>query len=228
MKTICYVDGFNLYYGCLKGTDYKWLDVYKLFFRIVHENNPAADLLQIKFFTAPIKTKLATHGNAAGIAQDDHHRALQILYPNKIMFLKGYFACEKAELLEYIDPPDKARRVNVWRLEEKQSDVNIAIEAYRDAARGVIDQAIFVTNDTDQQPTLKALWEDFPSLKIGVVLPIRQIEPTIKTKSRPGNAKLSLYADWTRNHILDVELSGSLLPDVVPTKKKPIRKPEYW
>jgi hypothetical protein len=29
-KTNVYVDGFNLYYGCLKGSPYKWLDIQKL------------------------------------------------------------------------------------------------------------------------------------------------------------------------------------------------------
>ena len=27
MKTIVYVDGFNLYYGALKGTPYRWLNL---------------------------------------------------------------------------------------------------------------------------------------------------------------------------------------------------------
>jgi hypothetical protein len=27
LRTNVYVDGFNLYYGCLKGTPYKWLDL---------------------------------------------------------------------------------------------------------------------------------------------------------------------------------------------------------
>ena len=27
MRTIVYVDGFNLYYGCLKNTPWKWLDL---------------------------------------------------------------------------------------------------------------------------------------------------------------------------------------------------------
>jgi len=29
MKTIIYIDGFNLYYGCLKDSPYKWLNVLK-------------------------------------------------------------------------------------------------------------------------------------------------------------------------------------------------------
>ncbi len=30
-KTIVYVDGFNLYYGVLKNTGYKWLDLERFF-----------------------------------------------------------------------------------------------------------------------------------------------------------------------------------------------------
>jgi hypothetical protein len=31
MRTVVYVDGFNLYYGALRGTPFKWLDLYGLF-----------------------------------------------------------------------------------------------------------------------------------------------------------------------------------------------------
>lgn len=27
LRTRVYIDGYNLYYGCLKGTPYKWLDL---------------------------------------------------------------------------------------------------------------------------------------------------------------------------------------------------------
>lgn len=30
MKTIVYVDGFNLYYGAVKGTPYRWLNIARL------------------------------------------------------------------------------------------------------------------------------------------------------------------------------------------------------
>ena len=31
LKTRIYLDGYNFYYGCLKGTPYKWLDPVILF-----------------------------------------------------------------------------------------------------------------------------------------------------------------------------------------------------
>lgn len=228
MKTICYVDGFNLYYGCLKATGYKWLDLYKLFARIINENNPDAKLQQIKFFTAPIKTKLASRGDVAGAAQNTYHRALNTLYPEHISIFEGYFSLEEGSFLEYVNPPDKTLRMKIWRLEEKQSDVNIALEAYRDASHGLTEQVIFVTNDTDQEPTLKALRHDFPELKIGIVLPIKKQNSGSVTRARPGNNRLSIYADWTRAYIRDEELKQSQLPSVIPTHKKAIKKPDYW
>jgi hypothetical protein len=35
MRTNVYVGGFNLYYGCLKGTPYQWLDVAALCARLL-------------------------------------------------------------------------------------------------------------------------------------------------------------------------------------------------
>lgn len=35
LRTRVYVDGFNLYYGCLKGTPWKWLNLVALFERVL-------------------------------------------------------------------------------------------------------------------------------------------------------------------------------------------------
>lgn len=227
MKTICYVDGYNLYYGCLRNTAYKWLDIHKLLASMLHQQNPDAELITIKFFTAPVITRFASNGSIAQQSQQNYHRALEILYPNSIDIINGYYNDEKSNAMLYLSPPDKQQRVHVWKLEEKQTDVNLALSAYRDAAQGRAEQLVFVTNDTDQEPSLKAIREDFSeSIRIGVILPIK--ENASATKARPGNMRLSTYADWTRKHIKDHELAAAQLPRVVPTKKKAIRKPEYW
>lgn len=225
MKTIIYVDGYNLYYGCLKHSPDKWLDLEKLLYqRVVYPQNPASELVSIRFFTADIKAKVASNGQAAQEAQQRYHRALCTLYPERIDIIKGYYSLEKARLLKYRTPPDKAARVDVWKLEEKQTDVNMALEAYRDASKGKVEQLVFVSNDTDLAPALAALREDFgATIQIGVVIPVRA-----SVTHRPVNQQLSQYADWTRHHITDTELSDSQMPDRIPTRKKPITKPEYW
>lgn len=228
MNTIVYVDGYNLFYGCLKHSSDKWLDIQKLLFkRVIRVQDPSSTLLKIKYFTAPIRAKVATRGQAAVLAQQAYHRALEMLYPQTIEIVQGYYSLEKANLLEYVKPPDKSRRVSVWRLEEKETDVNIALEAYRDALKTDVSQQVFVSNDTDVAPVVKALKEDFPrKIKLGVVFPIR--DPRSSNGHRPGNKSLSAFADWTRRYITDAELAESQLPDRIPTNKKPICKPGYW
>ena len=103
-------------------------------------------------------------------AQHAYHRALQTKYPNHIKIIKGYYAFEKGNMLKYKQPPDKSDRVEVWRLEEKQTDVNIALTAYRDAIQNKAQQVVFVSNDTDLEPALRALREDLgDAVTIGVL-----------------------------------------------------------
>jgi len=227
LKTIIYVDGFNFYYGRLKQTPYKWLDIFKLFSdQILQAQLPRASIVKLKFFTADIKSKFASNGTHAQKSQSNYHRALEILYPNQIEIIKGYYAAGKAVLPVFKKPPDKNNRTDVWKLEEKQTDVNIALHLYRDAIRMEAKQVVIVSNDTDLAPALKMIRDDLGNkIKIGIVIPV----PKSSTKTRrPPNQQLSQYADWTRHHILDNELSNSQLPDLIPTQKKPILKPSYW
>ncbi len=48
VRTIVYVDGFNLYYGAVKETPHKWLDILKLCQLLL----PKKQIVKIKYFTA--------------------------------------------------------------------------------------------------------------------------------------------------------------------------------
>jgi len=49
MRTIVYVDGFNLYYGALKGTPYRWLDIIAMAKKIL---SPKNQIVGMKYFTS--------------------------------------------------------------------------------------------------------------------------------------------------------------------------------
>jgi hypothetical protein len=51
MRTIAYIDGFNLYYGCLKKTGYRWLDIKALVTSLVPSTH---QMLKVKYFTARV------------------------------------------------------------------------------------------------------------------------------------------------------------------------------
>jgi hypothetical protein len=53
MKTFVYVDAFNLYFGAVRGTPYKWLDLNQLC-RILL---PSHEIVQIKYFTARVNAR---------------------------------------------------------------------------------------------------------------------------------------------------------------------------
>ena len=46
LRTIVYIDGFNLYYGQLKGTPYKWLDPVALFQRVLGPQNQITQIIR--------------------------------------------------------------------------------------------------------------------------------------------------------------------------------------
>jgi uncharacterized LabA/DUF88 family protein len=227
MKTVVYIDGFNLYYGCLKHTPHKWLDLVKLFERILNEQCEQTDSLHIKFFTADVKANVATNGDKAQISQQNYHRGLLQLYPSQLTIISGYYSLDKAHLPAFQRPIDKTKKVEVWRLEEKQTDVNIAMHAYRDAAKGNADRLVFVSNDTDLEPVLMAIREDFGNNHdIGVIIPTQKPRQTVR--KRPINQRLSQHANWTRRYISEECLEACQLPGLIPTRKKPIIKPDYW
>jgi hypothetical protein len=64
-----------------------------------------------------------------------------------------------------------------------------------------------------------------PSLVIGTILPRSHHE---SGHQRPNNIELSSISDWSRQYIRDEELQAAQLPDKIPTRKKPIFKPDYW
>ena len=51
MRTFVYVDGFNLYYGALKGTAFRWLDLVSVFEKVLQ---PHHEILRVKYFTARV------------------------------------------------------------------------------------------------------------------------------------------------------------------------------
>ena len=54
MRTTIYIDGFNLYYGCLKNTPYKWLNVKALVEKLLSSQHIISE---IKYFTARVSSK---------------------------------------------------------------------------------------------------------------------------------------------------------------------------
>lgn len=229
MRTACFVDGYNLFYGLLAGTPYKWLDLPSVLSHIVRVEHPESTINGISFFTSGVKPSLASRGIASKEAQDTYLRAL---IARDVQVFYGRHQLESGKAPRFINkqtPASRTDQVEVWKLEEKETDVHIAISMYRLVSREAqlpperrTQQIVLVSGDTDMTPALKALREDFPNLRIGVILPHREgIQRTV-----PGSLKK--YADWMRHVVTEIELADHQFPPRIPTHKKPALKPAYW
>lgn len=219
MRTIAYVDGYNLYYSRLRGGPFKWLDLHALLQGILHIQDPAMQLARVRYFTSPVIARLASHGPASVEAQHACLRALQL---TKVEVTLGRHQLEPGKAPRHLPgvAPSRLDTVPVWHLDEKETDVRLALAMYRDARMGLMEQAVLISSDTDLVPALEALRADF-SLALGLILPRRP------EAGRPSATSLMQLADWTRAVILDSELAAAQLPARLPTRRKPADKPAY-
>ena len=88
-RTAVYIDGCNLYYGRLRHTEPKWLDVVALLEGLLKVQDPAAVLAAVKYFTAPALAKFSAHGQNSMMAQQSYHRALEALHPRRFSITYG-------------------------------------------------------------------------------------------------------------------------------------------
>lgn len=229
MRTAFFVDGYNVFYGLLAGTPYKWLNLPLLLTYIANIENPKSALVSIDYFTSSVKPELATRGRISKEAQDTYVRALKA---NNVTVHYGRHQLERASAPRFIDKKIAASRqdkVAIWKLEEKETDVHIAVSMYRTAAKQAnihiaerVQQLVLVSGDTDMTPALKAIREDFPQMTLGIVLPCR----TGLKRSPPGS--LIEHSHWMRRVVSSEELQLHQFPDRVPTRKAPAIKPGYW
>lgn len=218
------MDGYNLFYGCLKGTPFKWLDVAALLRQILHQQDPDSVLSLTKYFTSHVLGKFSVHGQESERAQQAYLRALQAT--KEIDVVLGRYSARKDRALRFCKPPNLAKRVSIWRLEEKETDVSIAISMYRDVVLGEVDQILLVSNDSDMCPALQFIRQDFPKIRIGLVVPSRPDKG--EDSNRVVTEHLVQHADWTRSVIQDRELASCQFPDRVRTGGKPADKPSLW
>ena len=135
-RSIVYVDGFNLYYGALRGSLFKWLNLQRYFqlFR------PHDQLQQIRYFSALI----------SGPTQ-----------PNQLTYLQ---ALETLPLVEVVLEKFKEKRLRCGvhhcafagarlfpAMEEKRTDVNIAVYMLDDAYQNLADHFILISGDSRNQ-----------------------------------------------------------------------------
>ena len=125
MRTVVYVDGFNLYYSVLRRTNLKWLDLVALFRDHVLDSN--AQLLEVRYYTAPILARMSDDPQSVQ-RQRIYLQALRRMHPDQLKIIEGRIAVTTPfqRLVRPIAGASDISRVQVYDFNEKKTDVNLA------------------------------------------------------------------------------------------------------
>lgn len=226
MDTHVYIDGFNLNYGLLKGTPYKWLDLEQFCDQLLPRNT----VTKIHYFTAKVDAR----------PQDPDQPTRQLAYLQALgslarveVHLGTFMSSVVSQVVVETDAStgrylraggkpvlklDAAGRpVKVWtyKSEEKGSDVNLSAYLLQDAYRGRCGCAVIISNDSDLLTPIGMAKHDC-GLVIGLVPP------------RPkGSIQLKALADFKiepRSHFL----ASAQLANSIQAIAGTVNKPASW
>ncbi len=209
MRVNVYVDAFNLYYGCLRGTAYKWLDLERLSRQYLR---PGDQLGRIRYFTARVTSRPSDP--QAPQRQQAYLRALQTIPCLSVHY--GRFQETQTRMRLAEPPPRGPATALVVKTEEKGSDVNLATYLLFDAFRKDAEVAVVVSNDSDLCEPIRLAISEL-GLRVGIWNPyrrpsveLRRIPPTFYKQIRPG------------------ALGASQFPQELGDSRGTVRKPASW
>jgi NYN domain len=209
LTTNVYIDGFNLYYGCLKGTPHRWLDLASVCRKLL----PGHHVNRIRYFTARVQ---ARPGDVdAPLRQDLYLRALGTLPEVEIHY--GYFLTNVARM-HLVPPGNPPRTVQVLKTEEKGTDVNLATYLLLDAFRQDCDVAVVITNDADLAEPIRVTSAEL-GVPVGLVLPSPHRRPSVTLM-----ATKPLFFKRIREGVLH----GSQFPENLKDGHGPFSRPPTW
>jgi hypothetical protein len=226
VKTHVYIDGFNLYYGLLKGTAFKWLDLEKFCDALLPKN----EIAKIYYFTAKVDarptdpdqpSRQMAYLNALGTLPrvDIHYGSFMSSVVSQAVVesdpATGRYLRVKGKPILKTDATGQVVKAWVFKSEEKGSDVNLAAYLLRDAYLGRCECAVIISNDSDLLTPIRMAKADC-NLTIGLVPPRAK-----------GSVELKALADFKidpRIHIL----AASQFPDRLTVGAGAILRPPSW
>lgn len=206
MRTNVYVDGFNLYYGAVKDTPYKWLNI-----RTMCELAfPKNEIAEIHYCTAIVKD--APWDPDQSTRQQTFIRALE---STNVQVHYGSFI-SKAVLMPRVKKGiGQSRFVRVIKTEEKGSDVALGALLVAHGYQGRYEAAIVLSNDSDLVLPIRIVRQEL-GLPVGILNPHKRF-----------SVELSNEASF-RKQIREGLLKASQFPRTVIDEHGTITKPKRW
>lgn len=207
VKTFVYVDGFNFYYGAVKNTPYKWVNLDQLCRLILPKNT----IERIKYFTAHVTPRPRDPNQH--IRQQTYLRALATIPHLEIIL--GHFLSHIRRMPLAYPPSVGSQYAEVLYTEEKGSDVNLATHLLMDGFRGRYEVAVVVTNDSDLAEPIRIVRQE---LGLDVII--------LNPHPKPS-AELNRSATFIRP-IRKGPLQASQFPNTMSDANGVFSKPAGW
>ena len=199
MSRYCfYIDGFNVYYALQNGfQQFKWLNYKKLAEIVV---GPKDTIAEVYYFSSYVTWK-----------------------PNSVLRHKKYIKALRSVGVEFVVGRFKPKTLKCHHClkdynshEEKQTDVNIAVQIVADAAIDKFDKAVIISADSDLIPVIKTVHRLRPEKEVGVMFPVGR-----------NSFELRQAADFTlkmkRNHLISCQF-----PEKIKIGREIIERPASW
>jgi hypothetical protein len=218
MRTIVYVDGFNLYFRLLaQRSSLKWLNVKALAEKLL---NPTNIIVGVRYYTARVSGRIDLHAPAR---QQIYLDALRTV-PEISIHMGTFLLSEKFAGL--VKPPEFRPRitlaqpwpdvVKVIKVEEKGSDVNLASHLLLDAFQGNFDVAAVLSNDSDLVEPIRIVTSVLGK-PVGLLSPVPNPTPD-----------LSRVASFVRRISVSDLASSQFLNPLVRSDGSTLTRPATW
>jgi uncharacterized LabA/DUF88 family protein len=214
VRTILYIDGFNLFYSAIKGTPLRWLNPVAL----VERAFPRNQIIATKYFTAKVSALPGNPGQP--IRQMILWRALRTL-PN-LDIIEGDFRTREV-MAAVVNPPPNFMKV--FKTEEKGSDVNLAAHLLLDGFRNKYECAIVVSGDSDLVTPIRMVRDELKK-PVGILNPQRLSGPNCRAPRK--NAGLQHAASFYQNGVTWAQLQAAQFPPTMTDVTGVFHKPPTW
>ena len=184
MRTIIYIDGFNLYFRLLeKRPALKWLNIKALAEKLLKPENK---VIGVRYYTARVSGRIDPNAPAR---QQIYLDALRTL-PEITLHMGAFLLSEKFAGL--VKPPEFRPRITLsepWpdvvkiiKVEEKGSDVNLASQLLLDAFQKSFDVAAVLSNDSDLVEPIRIVTQVMGK-PVGLLSPVSNPNPELSRVS---------------------------------------------
>jgi uncharacterized LabA/DUF88 family protein len=208
-RVIFYFDGFNFYNG-LKDKSFKdnlwrsyyWIDLVKFCEQFYTEGDSE---VSVKYYTARPNNREKASKQAA------------FLNANKLINNSRF----KVTYGQYINKTIDCRAVckePFTTLEEKRTDVNIALNMLLDCVNDQVDTLVLVSADSDQVPTLEVIKSKYPNKKVKAYFPPMRNSYELTSLCKPV-VFLELHEE---------KFKRAIMPNELEKEGKKYTKPQTW